>query len=56
MFFPCAMAALLAELPASAFDGTAVAGGAASAGSGEDDPAAGRFAAEAVDVPPKLVT
>jgi len=50
------MVALLAELPAGAIVGTAVAGSAALAGSGEDDPAAGGFAAEAADVPPKLVT
>ena len=36
--------------------GPAVAGGVALAGAGEDDPGAGVATAEAVDVPPRLVT
>jgi len=40
----------------SGFEGVAVADGPAAADAGGDDPAAGGFAAEAADVPPKLVT
>ena len=45
-----------AELPAGAFDGPDVAAGSVLAAAGEDDPAAGGAAIEAVDVPPRLVT
>ncbi|HUY13403.1 MAG TPA: hypothetical protein VMX16_07210 [Terriglobia bacterium] len=40
----------------AAFDGPAVAAGFALAGADEDDPEAGGAAAEAADVPPRLVT
>ena len=56
MSFPCAVVALIAELRAGAFDGTAVAGGAALAVAGEDEPADGGVAAGAADVPPRLLT
>ena len=56
MSFPCAVVAMLAEPPAGAFDGGAVADGSALAGAGEDDPAAGGVAAEAAGVLPRLLT
>jgi hypothetical protein len=40
----------------SGFEGVAVADGPAAADAGEDDPAAGRAAADVAGVPPKLVT
>ena len=54
MAFPWAVAAVLAEFPAGAFDGAAVAAAFPLAGAGEAAPAAGAAAAEGLDVPPRL--
>jgi hypothetical protein len=56
MLFPRAAIASPAEFPAGAFDGAAVAAGSAFAGAGEDEPADGGVPAEAVEVPPRLLT
>ncbi len=56
MLFPRAAVASPAEFPAGAFDGAAVADGPAPAKAGEDEPADGGVAAEAVDLPPRLLT
>ena len=56
MLFPRAAAALPAELPVGSFDATAVADGSAATGAEEDEPADGGVAAEAADVPPRLLT
>ena len=56
MSFPSVVVALLAELPAGAFDGAAVSGGAALGCADEDEPTAGGVATEAADGPPKLLT
>jgi hypothetical protein len=53
MAFPPAAVVLPAELPASAFDGADV--GFAFAGTGEEDPEVGVAAADAADVPPRLL-
>ena len=56
MLFPRTVVALPARLPAGAFEGAAVAAGSAFAGAGEDEPADGGVPAEAVEVPPRLLT
>ena len=56
MLFPWATVASPAELPAGVFNGPAGAAGSAVAVAAEDDPAAGGVAAEAADVPPRLLT
>ena len=55
MAFPRMTVASPAEPPAFAFDGSAVASDSALAGTGEEDPEVGGAAADAADVPPRLL-